>query len=67
MLMENRYDELTLMYSLLKRTENGLVLLKNSFAAYIKVLIFCAMLISGFFIFFECCVSESGKGSCIRC
>lgn len=36
MLIENRYDELTLMYSLLKRTDNGLLLLKNAFATFIK-------------------------------
>lgn len=36
MLLENRYDELSLIFSLLKRTENGLPILKAAFAAYIK-------------------------------
>uniref|UniRef100_A0A0N5A7K2 Cullin-4 n=1 Tax=Syphacia muris TaxID=451379 RepID=A0A0N5A7K2_9BILA len=36
MLMDNRYDELKLMFSLLKRADNGLVLLRTAFSAYIK-------------------------------
>lgn len=43
MLLEDKCEDLTLMYKLLTRTKNGLTILKNAFAAYIKVH-FCAVL-----------------------
>lgn len=37
MLLNNKCDDLSLMYNMVSRTKHGLIILKNVFASYVKV------------------------------